>query len=175
MFNAITESWVTKARTRRVNGAYALITDRPVGRDEVVLVLRGEIISQPTKYSIQIDEHKHLEPYTDPQDVRSLIRFLNHSCDPSAYINFDDLTVRALRNLEAGEEVNFNYNTTEYEMANPFRCNCESENCLVEIGGFKYLPLSEQIKLASQLAPHLRQWSYTPASVEPGYGLRVDG
>ena len=174
MFNAITETWVTKAKTRRINGAYALLTDRQIGKDEIVLVLRGEIIGQPTKYSIQIGEHKHLEPYTDPQDIRSLIRFLNHSCDPSAYINFDDLTVRALRNLDPGEEVSFNYNTTEYEMANPFKCNCEAENCRDDIRGFKYLPLDEQIKLSSQLAPHLRRWAYTPAGMDHGYGLRVD-
>lgn len=156
MVHVSIQAAITKARVRRVNGAYALITDCRIARDEVVFVLQGELTNRPSKYSIQIDEDKHLEPLHDPHDLKSLIHFFNHSCDPSTYINFEDFSVRALRNLEPGEEVTFNYNTTEYEMSNPFKCHCDSENCLIEIRGFKHLPLSERIKLAPQLAPHLR-------------------
>jgi hypothetical protein len=157
MVKASVEAAPTKARVRRVNGAYALMTDRQIARDEVVFVLQGRITDEPTKYSIQIDAGKHLEPFSPyPDDVESLIHFFNHSCEPSTYISFDDLTVRALRDLEPGEEVTFNYNTTEYEMANPFRCHCDSPNCLLEIRGFKLLPADERRKLMPQLAPYLR-------------------
>jgi hypothetical protein len=154
--NATIELEITKVAARRVNGAYALITNSPVPRGGVVLPMLGEITSEPSKYSIQIGEGRHLEPYYDPLDFQSSVRFLNHSCDPSTYISFEDLTVRALRDLEAGEEVNFNYNTTEYDMANPFECHCDSVNCLGYIGGYRHLSLGERIKLDPHIAPHLR-------------------
>ena len=147
---------IAKVMARRVNGAYAMMTNCQIAKGDVVLVLQGRITAQPSKYSIQIGEYKHLEPSHDLSDPRSSIRFLNHSCDPTTYINFEDLTVRALRDLEPGEEVNFNYNTTEYEMVNPFECYCHSVNCLGYIHGFKYLSLGERLKLNSQLASHLR-------------------
>ncbi|MGH9932330.1 MAG: SET domain-containing protein-lysine N-methyltransferase [Pyrinomonadaceae bacterium] len=147
---------ITKVRVRRVNGAYALITDRAITADEVVFALEGEITEHPSKYSVQIGKHKHLEPLShDPSDVKSLIHFFNHGCDPSTRINFEDLTVRALRDLEPGEEVTFNYNATEYEMANPFNCHCNSKNCLGYISGFKHLTMNRQMELISQLAPYL--------------------
>jgi SET domain len=155
--SAKVQTVISKARVRRVNGAYALITDRPIATGEVVFVLEGEIIEHPSKYSVQIGERRHLEPLSpDPSDVNSLIHFFNHSCDPSTRIDFEDLTVRALRDLEPGEEVTFNYNTTEYEMANPFNCNCNGKNCVGYISGFKHLPVNRRMELISQLAPYLR-------------------
>ena len=130
---------IIKVNVRRVNGAYALITNREIFTNEVVFVLQGEFTDQPSKYSIQIGEGRHLEPLpNDLGDVGSLIRFFNHSCDPSTFLNLEDLTVRALRDLEPGEEVTFNYNATEYDMANPFECHCNARNCLGYIRGFKY-------------------------------------
>lgn len=131
---------IIKVKVRRVNGAYALITNRRILKNEVVFVLQGEFTDHPSKYSIQIGEGRHLEPLPDDlSDVSSLIRFFNHSCDPSTFLNLEDLTVRALRDLEPGEEVTFNYNTTEYDMADPFKCHCNAGNCVGYIRGFKYL------------------------------------
>jgi hypothetical protein len=157
MTSTVVQAPIAKARVRRINGAYALLTDRPIATDEIVFVLEGEITEHPSKWSVQIGERKHLEPLShDPNDVRSLIHFFNHSCDPSTCVNFEDLTVRALRDLEPGEEVTFNYNTTEYEMANPFNCHCNSKNCFGYVSGFKYLSSNRQLELISQLAPYLR-------------------
>jgi hypothetical protein len=151
---------ITKARVRRVNGAYALMANCQIAKDEVIFHLQGEINDKPSKRSLQVEKNEHLEPLSyDPSDLRSLISFFNHSCDPSAYICFEDYTVRALRDLEPDEEVTFNYNTTEYEMANPFKCQCDSKSCLVDIRGFKYLSFSERMKLTAPLAPHLQQIS----------------
>ena len=139
----IINAGITKVRARRVNAAYALITNRDIFSNEVVFVLQGEFSDHPSKYSIQIGEGRHLEPRgDDPSDAGSLIRFFNHSCDPTTFLNLEDLTVRALRDLEPGEEVTFNYNTTEYDMANTFKCHCNAKNCLGYIRGSKYL--SEQ-------------------------------
>ena len=48
----------------------------------------------------------------------------------------------------------FNYNTTEWEMAEPFSCGCGSENCLGTIQGLKHLTISQRERLGF-VAPHL--------------------
>ena len=93
---------------------------------------------------------------TISSNPESIENFLNHSCEPNGYINFEDLTFRALRNIKKGEELTFNYLTTEWDMANKFDCKCDSKDCFGYIGGFKYLPLKEKTKLLPFLSPFLK-------------------
>lgn len=145
-------------KVRRVNGAYAVIASRQVRRGAVIFKMRGRLTDRPSKYSIQLSEHQHLEPHShDPRDVNSLIRFFNHSCSPSAYVSVEDLTARALYDLEPGEEVTYNYNTTEFEISSPFQCHCQAENCLSDIRGFRRLSREQQMALWPYLAPYLRE------------------
>jgi len=58
---------------------------------------------------------------------------MNHSCDPNTRIRGRDLI--ALRDIQPWEDVTFNYNTTEYAMAEAFRCRCGSPGCAGEIRG----------------------------------------
>jgi hypothetical protein len=81
-------------------------------------------------------------------------RFLNHSCDGNTRIQGNCLI--ALRPICPGEEVTFNYNTTEYEMASPFTCHCGSPFCIGEIRGYKFLARSERERLQPLLSLHLQ-------------------
>jgi hypothetical protein len=68
----------------------------------------------------------------------------------------------AVRSLAAWEEITFDYNTTEYWMANPFVCRCG--HCRGrKIGGFGRLSRAEQERLRPNLAPHLRRLLDRPA------------
>jgi len=40
-------------------------------------------------------------------------RYLNHGCEPNAFLDFSCLCVRALKDIRAGEEVKVNYAATE--------------------------------------------------------------
>lgn len=79
---------------------------------------------------------------------------MNHSCEPNSLIR--DREVIAKRNIQPWEAVTFDYNTTEWEMAEPFSCGCGSENCLQTIQGLKYLTVSQRECLGT-VAPHLRR------------------
>ena len=46
------------------------------------------------------------------------------------------LKVVAILPIRIGEQIVYNYNTTEYEMAEPFACRCGSAQCGGEIRGF---------------------------------------
>jgi len=82
---------------------------------------------------------------------------LNHSCNPNGYINFKDLTYRALHPIKKGEELAFNYLTTEWDLSNKFICECGAEKCSNEIKGFKYLILEQQRELEPLLSPFLKK------------------
>ena len=89
------------------------------------------ISKMATKYTVQLNQDCHLhikEPYC----------YLNHSCDPNAYLDVDNLRLDAVKHIEAGESVTFFYPGTEWEMFEPFECLCGSTNCLKLVKGSKY-------------------------------------
>mgnify|MGYP001572637729 CR=1 FL=1 len=67
--------------------------------------------------------------------------YLNHSCDPNIGIK-GRVTFVALKNIKKGEEVAFDYSTTEDDMLwhLPFKCMCVSKNCRSKIRSIQFLP-----------------------------------
>jgi hypothetical protein len=159
---ATAHSTAGRVSVRSSNGFYSVAATEEIAGGEIVFLLQGYVIYSPSRYSVQIDKDRHLEPSSsDPQDPGSYLRFLNHSCSPNCYIELDDLSVRALRVIRSGEQVTFDYNTTEFDMASPFRCECNSEDCYGEIRGFIHLSVTQQMNLMPRLAPHLRSLAMT--------------
>jgi SET domain-containing protein len=119
-----------------------------------IFQLRGTISTRPTKYTIELDEERHLAApaIRKPSDKLDYCwKYLNHSCEPTGYINPSELTFRALRDIAAGEEITFNYLTTESEMDVPFNCRCGSPSCFGFIRGRNFLSAEEIEKLASAI------------------------
>ena len=132
------------------NGRKGLFAVEAIARDEILIDLNGEeILSSPTRRSLQIGEGKHAFGREET------VGYLNHSCDPNAFLDFSCLCVRALKDIQAGEEVTINYAATEYEMHDSFPCDCGSPACLRIIRGFKFLTREQQLKLKPYLAPYL--------------------
>lgn len=84
---------------------------------------------------------------------------INHSCSPNCYIDFDQLALVALRDIGAGEELTFDYNTSEYDLVDqgcPFTCLCGSQKCVGEVKGYRYLPAIHKQRIAPLLSPFLK-------------------
>ena len=96
----------------------------------------------------------HITP-EDSDDPIYNWQFLNHSCLPNCYIHFEEMVVVSLRGIQEGEELTFDYNTTEFELSHPFECNCKAEDCLQDIRGFKFLTDKERKKRSELLATYL--------------------
>ena len=62
-------------------------------------------------------------------------RLINHSCDPNVFFDTTKMEVVCLKHIQPGEEFRFFYPSTEWEMSQPFVCNCGSSNCLQLISG----------------------------------------
>ena len=143
---------------RSREGFNGLFAARPFTEGEAILALEGELASRPSTFSVQLAANAHLEvpPGADPlEDARFHWRFLNHSCDPNSYVRAEDRTLRALRPVSRGEELTFNYLTTESRLATPFECRCGSAGCFGQIRGFSFLTREQQLALEPARAAHL--------------------
>lgn len=72
-------------------------------------------------------------------------RFLNHSCSPNAEaLEFDGrIWIVALRDIEAGEEITFNYNY-DLEDYREHPCRCGAANCVGYIVAEEFFPSVKQ-------------------------------
>jgi hypothetical protein len=142
---------------RNKNGYKSVFATEQILRDGVVFYLKGTVLTSPTRYTIQIGSDRHL---TCPairktnDDLGYCWQYLNHSCEPNGYLNPVDLSFRALRDIEPGEEINFNYLTTESAMALPFNCHCGSPKCFGLIEGHDFLTPEQAERLALMVGKH---------------------
>lgn len=117
-----------------------VIATQPFPAGATVMCLEGRETEAPTKYSVQIGSALHLDPYDLIDDAAQMHwrgwMFLNHHCEPNAALR--DRTLVALRAIDAGEGVTFDYNTTEWDMAEPFTCHCGSAHCVGVVRGAKH-------------------------------------
>lgn len=122
-----------------------------------MLQVVGHEVPQPTRHSIQTGWHTHVAgPDMLPPDMAVSDygwRFLNQSCEPNTYLTGDTLV--ALVRIEAGAEVTFDYNTTEWELAHPFSCACGSSSCVGTVRGFAHLGEAERQRLRPYAAAYL--------------------
>jgi hypothetical protein len=118
----------------------------------VIFRLQGTISTRPSKYTIQIGDERHLGApaiVTASNKLDYCWKYLNHSCAPNGFINVNDLTFMALTGIAAGDEITFNYLTTEAAMDVPFNCRCGSKNCFGFIQGRDFLSEEEIDRLAA--------------------------
>ncbi len=117
----------------------------------------GEPRNAPCRYSIQVGRNTHMAPPANVVGSNGVDiyawRYLNHSCRPNARVA--NRMVVAAEPIAKGEEIRFDYNTTEYEMASPFHCCCGHCDG-AEIRGFRFLNELEQKARSASLEGHLR-------------------
>lgn len=154
-------------------GDYSII-DSP-GRGRGVIVNRdyssGEFVMNFTgkkthirdiddfTHFLQISPDYFISPSGNADD------FVNHSCDPNCALYFengqyDELVLRAIRNIRQGEELSFDYGTIMFNEPTRFHCECGSPKCRGMIGNFDTLPEEQQKQyLAAGVIPMLGRYT----------------
>lgn len=89
---------------------YSLVASKKYDSGDIIFVLSGAILSSPTRTSIELYPDLHIE------DEHG--KYMNHSFDPTCYI--DGQKVVAMKSIYCGDELTFNYNENETNMACPF-------------------------------------------------------
>ena len=118
-------------KIKKSNNGKGLFAEKLLKKDSIIFHFDGKIDDDihTNSKSLQIDDNKFLESTVKFDD------FLNHSCNPNCYIEWQNLNLVALRDIQIGEEISFNYNTSEYDLINmvqncSFKCRCNSKNCI---------------------------------------------
>lgn len=151
--------WAENIRIESSNGFAGVFAGKAYQPGDRLLPLRGHPSDRGDRYSIQVGVDRHLKPGGSGEGdgtEASPWKFLNHSCDPNLEVDLDEACFVARREIAKGEELSFNYLTTEWEMASPFDCICGSSTCFGSIRGFKHLPREEQERLLPAAAPHIQ-------------------
>jgi hypothetical protein len=133
-------------------GFFGLMASSHIAKGDFLISVAGPIVNERSQYSLQIDAFRHV----DSCGIRGLDDFINHACSPNAFVIFPELEVRALRDIESGEEVMINYCATEEELFEPFSCHCGSPHCYGQVRGFRFLSKSQQEALKDIVSPWLK-------------------
>ena len=94
-------------------------------------------------------------------------RYMNHSCDPNTWWNGEGVLV-ARRDVAPGEEVTYDYATSELALSPNIVCACGSAFCRGRITNHDYRDPAWQRRYEGHLPAHLRRAVKALARGEPG-------
>lgn len=83
-------------------------------------------------------------------------KYMNHSCDPNTWWRDDD-TMIARRDIQPGEEITYDYATTEVAIPFEMPCNCGSSICRGVIRNTDYRDPIWQARFGQHLPRHTLQ------------------
>lgn len=135
-------------RTLERNGYRITVAVRVFKIGEAVFSVEGEEVDQPTVYTIQVGVDRHV--LTDQG------KYVNHSCRPNCCFDAESQVFRALRTIDAEDEITFDYHTTEYDMRHPFECHCGAADCRGYIRGYKHLSAEHRKRMAFRVPSYLK-------------------
>lgn len=100
----------------------------------VVVGVPTRVVPYRTSHSFQVDWNTHV-------DLTSPACHISHSCDPNTGIRDNDhggFDFVALHDIGPGEELTWDYETSEYVSIAVPQCLCESANCRKTVRGFRH-------------------------------------
>jgi hypothetical protein len=94
------------------------------------LIFTWEVVLKKGRYPcyvgdrwLQIEKCQWIAPHRN-----NLGLYINHSCNPKLWIK-NSVKIVAMKNIRRGEEVTFDYSTSESENGWYLICHCENKNC----------------------------------------------
>lgn len=132
--------------TDKGTGVYA---KRAILPNTTVGYFNKVVFERPSKYTVQFSMNVHLEP-------KGNAKYFNHSCaNNNVAIDFNVGKFYTTVTILPDQELTFNYNTTEYDLSCPFKCECGYCNKQI-VSGFKHLSDKQRRSLFGQLSPFIK-------------------
>ncbi len=137
-------NWLTPKAQMRVTpgkGSGSFVVSK-ISKGEMVASFGGNVINQSelAKYSadrvsrsLQLNKDTYLLSGDTPEDGD----MINHSCEPNCGIAGTS-SVQALRDIEIGEELTFDYAMSDSSQYDEFNCACEKEGCREKVTGMDW-------------------------------------
>jgi len=118
-------------------------------------VITGEMLSRMSeerhRLSVQIEEDLYLvTPSEGPAD------WVNHSCDPNAGL-VGQIVLVALRDIKPGEEIGFDYATSDGSPYDEFECGCGSRLCRHHVSGDDWKLPELQKRYQGHFSPYIQR------------------
>ena len=118
--------------------------------DDVICKFNADITqSYATYLTVQTGTDRHITLMPD------FLQYINHSCTPNVFFNTTTMELVCLQPMQPGDEFTFFYPSTEWEMAQPFVCNCGTVACIQLINGASHLSVETLSKY--KLTDFIRQ------------------
>lgn len=165
-------SWISPAlslTSSNIEGS-GYIAQRDIKKDEVLIVHSGVCVhvdeidtmeKAPNWYvGFQVETDVYYFPHTEnEQSVMEGIFCINHSCEPNAGFS-GQITLVAMRNIAAGEEITYDYAMTDIETESedpwdPEACLCGTANCRGAISGNDWQQPEIQTKYQGYFSEHV--------------------
>ena len=151
--------------TRVCNGGKGTFTRRKVPANNRILEFTGdrvvrEVVNQAVADGgrdsfLQVGENSFIGSSGNMDD------YVNHSCDPNCGLEFagDRIYLKSIKPIKRGEELTFDYATSQKSFPFRFHCRCGSLECRGEIGDFNEIPEYRKSLYLSMgvIAPYLMQ------------------
>lgn len=110
-------------------------------KGDFIVFLRGKKIHW--KYHHKTDERKCANWFGIGKDLwidpDFPLSHINHSCNPNTGIK-GKITLRALRDIKSGEELTFDYSSSDEEIEWTMPCHCGEKNCRKVMTAVQLLP-----------------------------------
>ena len=118
-------------------------------------VVTGEMLSwmseEKHRLAVQIEEDLYLvTPNEGPAD------WVNHSCDPNAGL-VGQVVLVALRDIRPGEEICFDYATSDGSPYDEFTCGCGARSCRGRVTGDDWKLPELQARYAGHFSPYIQK------------------
>lgn len=118
---------------------------RCVTRDEFELLPASQQVR-----SLQIEENLYIAGAPEPEPAD----FINHSCEPNCALSGNVILIAA-RDIEIGEEVTYDYATTDGSDYDEFECACGSASCRGKVSGHDWMLPELQLRYRGTFSPYL--------------------
>jgi uncharacterized protein len=148
-------------RPAPAKGGFGIFAGEAISAGELLIVWGGRIVTQSEldqlpedsrRHGIQVEESMFcipLEP-SEPAD------YINHSCLPNAGLS-GQIALIALRDIAAGEEVSYDYATSDSCPYDEFECVCGSPQCRGWVTGNDWKRPELWERYAGYFSPYLQR------------------
>ena len=102
--------FVTPSKIVKHNPPFGVYSTKTYKFNEIVHVMTGQMSNIPTQKSIHIGDNMHL--------LDEFGQYINHSFEPNVKVVNNKLI--AIKDIDIYDEITFNYNDSELNMACPF-------------------------------------------------------
>lgn len=110
-----------------------VISYRSFEKGTIMAKIAKQVVSEIRQHTLQLSKtHHNFDPYFSG--------YFLHSCDPNISVNMKEMTVTALKDIEANSYLYMDYAETEDVLFKQFPCSCGADNCRGWITGRRELP-----------------------------------